>query len=42
MIWDMMRSAAIWRHRLLHAIAEGGDPARWPAHMDVVRAFYGY
>lgn len=42
MIWSLMRTAAIWRHRWVHAVFESGVPDRWPAHMDVVKAFYGY
>lgn len=42
MIWELMRRAAIWRHIWVNAVFEAGDEARWPAHMRVVKAVYGW
>ncbi len=38
LIWDLMRTAAIQRHRILHNFLHD----EWEPHMVVVRAFYGY
>jgi hypothetical protein len=40
--WKLMREAAILRHQWVHAVFEGGVSSRWPAHMAVIRSFYGY
>lgn len=41
-MWDMMRDAAIARHRFLNYFFEGSCPAAWALHMHIVRGFYGY
>ncbi len=38
MLWDMLRTAAIARHRIVWR-ALGGD---WEPHMIMIRAVYGY
>ncbi len=38
----LMRDAAIYRHRWVWLLFEGQDPAKWPAHMSVIRAVYGW
>lgn len=42
MMWYLMRSAAIIRHRIVWQAFEASNPARWPGHMAVIRAVYGY
>lgn len=42
MVWDMMRDAAIARHRCLNVLFENSCPIAWAAHMNIVRSFYGY
>lgn len=42
MIWFLMREAAVWRHRWVHSVFEGGDPKKWPRHAALIRAFYGW
>jgi hypothetical protein len=40
--WDLMRAAAIERHRFLNVHFEDSCPKKWAAHMAIVRAFYGW
>lgn len=40
-VWHAMRTAAIQRHLIVWHIA-GGRLEAWPAHMAMIRAFYGY
>lgn len=42
MLWHLMREAAIARHLWVWKLFEGARGDRWPAHMTVVRAVYGY
>lgn len=42
MVWAALRRAAIARHRVVWLALEGGDPERWPAHMALIRAVYGW
>lgn len=42
MIWHALRLAAIARHRMWWRMFEGGDPEKWPAHMEMIRSVYGY
>jgi hypothetical protein len=40
--WDLMRAAAIERHRFLNVHFEDSCPKKWATHMAIVRAFYGW
>jgi len=42
MTWHFLRSAAIARHHFYWMTVQGGHPYAWPAHMAMIRAFYGY
>ena len=42
LIWDMMRTAALVRHAWVNIIFEDGSADLWPAHVTVVKNFYGY
>ena len=40
-IWDTMRTAAVWRHGVLHrALREA--PSEWVKHEKIIKDFYGY
>jgi hypothetical protein len=39
-IWNMLRCAAIMRHRMLW-LACGANPDTWELHMSVIRLVYG-
>jgi hypothetical protein len=41
-VWDLMRDAAIDRHRFLNIHFEDSCPKKWAIHMAIVRAFYGW
>jgi hypothetical protein len=41
-IWDIMRTAAVMRHRWINLVFEGSCPTQWAQHMRVIRAVYGY
>lgn len=41
-IWNLMRDAAIERHRFLNVHFEASCPTKWAVHMQIVRNFYGY
>lgn len=40
--WHALRVAAIARHRVWWRMFEDSDPEKWPAHMEMIRAVYGY
>jgi hypothetical protein len=40
--WNAMRLAAISRHVWVWRTFEGSDPIKWPPHMELVKAVYGY
>jgi hypothetical protein len=40
-MWTMLRMGALMRHRMLW-MSCGCNPATWPAHKDIIRAFYGW
>jgi hypothetical protein len=42
LIWNLMRNAAIARHRYLNFMFEASCPIKWAAHMRIVRWVYGY
>jgi hypothetical protein len=39
--WIGMRNAAVIRHLMVWFWC-GADPSKWPPHMDMVRAVYGF
>jgi hypothetical protein len=42
LLWDLMRTAAIARHRFLNQHFENSCPKKWALHMMIVKGFYGY
>lgn len=42
MMWFWMRQAAVFRHVMWNLYVEGGDPAKWRAHSEMIRKFYGW
>jgi hypothetical protein len=40
-IWRVARAWAVWRHTQVWLFLEGGDHAKWPAHMQMIDAVFG-
>lgn len=40
--WNLNRTWAIARHEFLWRAFEQSDPLKWPAHMEQIKAYYGY
>jgi hypothetical protein len=41
LLWQAMRDAAVFRHRMVHIFFEGGNPDKWPLHEFIIKLVYG-